>query len=414
MTANFLIWSVSAFSIAGLILRPMGWPEAVWPVAGALLLTILGTLPGSDALRGIAQGCDVYLFLAGMMLLTELAREEGLFDWLAAHAARMAHGSPRRLFGLIYLIGVLVTVFLSNDATAVVLTPAVAAVTRAAGAENRLPFLLICALVANAASFVLPISNPANLVLYGGNMPPLAQWLPRFALPSLLSIAGTWAVLRFTQRRALAGRLRQEIPQAPLSAGGKTAAAGIAGMAALLLLVSGLGLRLGLPTFCAGAVTLAALWVPRRRIPWPVLRQISWSVLPLVAGLFVLVRALAQTGALASLAALMRSLARGNPAGALWGGGIALGYACNLVNNLPAGLAAGEAAAGLPHRVLAGVLLGVDIGPNLSVTGSLATILWLAALRRENIAVTAWQFFRLGLLAMPAALLPALLGLFLS
>ncbi len=83
----------------------------------------------------------------------------------------MRGGSPQRLFLLIYIVGTLVTVLLSNDATAIVLTPAVYAATRAAGAKP-LPYLFVCAFIANAASFVLPISNPANLVVFGDRMPP--------------------------------------------------------------------------------------------------------------------------------------------------------------------------------------------------------------------------------------------------
>ena len=155
-----------------------------------------------DALRGMQRGFDVYLFLTGMMLLAELARTEGLFDWVAAVAVALARGSPQRLFALVYAVGIVVTVLLSNDATAVVLTPAVYAATRAAGAPP-LPYLFICAFIANAASFMLPISNPANLVVFGGHMPPLLAWLSRFGLASLVSIGVTYLVLRLTQHRAL-------------------------------------------------------------------------------------------------------------------------------------------------------------------------------------------------------------------
>ncbi|HEY0205023.1 MAG TPA: SLC13 family permease, partial [Acetobacteraceae bacterium] len=153
-------WGIAAAATAGVIVRPFSWPEWVWAVAGAALLVLLGLLSPSDAAAGVARGLDVYLFLVGMMLLAELARQEGLFDWLAARAARLAHGSGTRLFTLVFLVGTVVTVFLSNDATAVVLTPAVAAVVRTAKAEHPLPYLFICAFIANAASFVLPISNP--------------------------------------------------------------------------------------------------------------------------------------------------------------------------------------------------------------------------------------------------------------
>src|SRR5260370_25721920 len=137
-----------------------------------------------------------------MMVLAELARKEGLFDWLAVLAVRQARGSPRRLFGLVYVVGTVVTVFMSNDATAVVLTPAVYAAAKAAKAEP-LPYLFICAFIANAASFVLPISNPANLVVFGSHMPPLAAWLAQVGLPSILALGATYGGLRVTQRASM-------------------------------------------------------------------------------------------------------------------------------------------------------------------------------------------------------------------
>src|SRR5246127_2412860 len=142
---SLAIWAIAALATAGVIVRPWRLPEAIWAVLGAAALVVLGLLPWRDALAGVGKGVDVYLFLTGMMLLAELARQEGLFDWLAAIAVGHARGSPRRLFLLIYVVGTVVTIFLSNDATAVVLTPAVAAAVKAAKAKDPLPYLLICA-----------------------------------------------------------------------------------------------------------------------------------------------------------------------------------------------------------------------------------------------------------------------------
>ena len=125
LASPWTIWSIAAVATAGVIVRPFSWPEYIWAVAGAILLVAFGLLSPADAIAGIAKGTDVYLFLIGMMLLAELARLEGLFDWLAAKAAAHANGSAPRLFTLIFCVGIVVTVFLSNDATAVVLTPAV-------------------------------------------------------------------------------------------------------------------------------------------------------------------------------------------------------------------------------------------------------------------------------------------------
>jgi arsenical pump membrane protein len=358
---------------------------------------------------------DVYLFLTGMMLLAETAREEKLFDWLAAHATRLARGSATRLFMLIYLVGTLVTTFLSNDATAVVLTPAVAAAMRAAKVEKPLPYLLICAFIANAASFVLPISNPANLVIYGAQMPPLLQWLPRYALPSVLSIGVTLFVLYRTQRKALRQEVATSIPQLTLSAGGKWAALGIGGTAAVLLIVSAFGVDLGLPTAIAGLLTTSVVLLQARQSPRAILSGISWSVLPLVAGLFVIVEALGKTGLIRFLHDVVQAHAARALVQTAWFSGIGIALLSNGMNNLPTGLIAGSALqnAHVPELIKSAVLIGVDLGPNLSVTGSLATILWLVALRREGQTIGAWTFLKLGALVMTPALLAALAALWL-
>jgi arsenical pump membrane protein len=414
--ANLVTWGIAGLATAGVILRPLKVPEAVWAVAGALALVCFGLLPVRAAADGVIKGVDVYLFLTGMMLLAELARQEGLFDWLAARAASMARGSATRLFDLVYAVGIVVTVFLSNDATAVVLTPAVAAVARAAKVDRPLPYLFICAFIANAASFVLPISNPANLVIYASHMPPLLQWLPRFALPSVLSIGVTYVVLRWTQRKALRQAVSTDVRIPTLSGAGKMTAAGIAATAVALMLASARSLQLGLPTCIAGLVTLGIVSLMARSSPWRFLREVSWGVIPLVAGLFVLVEALDRSGVIHSVSDFLRDQMQRSANLAAAGSGVIVGIASNLINNLPAGLIAGTAVqtADVPPSVSSAILVGVDLGPNLSVTGSLATILWLTALRRDGIEVKAWDFFKLGILIMPPALLLSLGGLLLS
>jgi arsenical pump membrane protein len=404
-----LILAIAGLSTLGVIARPLRVPEYVWAVIGSAVLVAFGLLSWRDAVTAAARGTDVYLFLIGMMLLAEVARQEGLFDWLAAHAVRHAKGSARRLFLIVYGVGTLVTVLLSNDATAVVLTPAVYAAATAARVEP-LPYLFICAFIANAASFVLPISNPANLVIFGAHMPPLGQWLYQFLLPSMASILVTYAVLRFTQRHALAQKTAENLEMKPLSVGGKCVATGIGLTAAVLLAASALDRQLGLPTFIAGAAVAVVVLLIGRQSPLPVLRDISWGVLPLVAGLFILVESVEQTGVLRAIVRMLHEEAATSPRETTVGAGMIVAFASNLLNNLPTGLIAATVSqnADVPLQVTSGLLIGVDLGPNLSVTGSLATILWLIALRREGEAVTAWQFLKLGIIVMPPALLAAL------
>ncbi|MBO4223126.1 arsenic transporter [Bradyrhizobium neotropicale] len=407
---SLLTWSIIIPATAGTIIRPFRLPEAVWAVAGAVALVLWNLLTASEALRGIAKGLDVYFFLTGMMLTAELARCEGLFDYLAAFAVEHARGSPQLLFLLVYAVGILVTSFLSNDATAIVLTPAVYAATRAAGA-NPLPYLFACAFIANAASFVLPISNPANLVVFGERMPHLFEWLRQFALPSVAAIVVTYVVLCLSQRHALAeASIASRVPHPRLGRGGRLTAIGIAAIGVVLLTASALDVQLGLPTFICGLVTAAAVLALSRQSPRRVMKGISWSVLPLVAGLFVMVEALLKSGAIDHLNALLQAGIERSPTEAAWSAGIVASIADNIANNLPVGLVAGSVAAKdhLPAQVLSAMLIGVDLGPNLSVTGSLATILWLVALRREKVDVSAWRFLKIGVLVTPPALLAAL------
>jgi arsenical pump membrane protein len=412
MNALTMTWGIAGLTALGVITRPFAWPEAIWAVVGALLLLGLGLIGPTDAWIGVAKGFDVYLFLIGMMLLSELGRQEGLFDWLASITTAYAKGSPRRLFVLIYAVGIVVTAFLSNDATAVVLTPAVYAACKAAKVRDPMPYLLICAFIANAASFVFPISNPANLVIFGGgNMPPLSRWLATFGMPAIASIVMTFLALYWTQRSVIrADSVAFDVPAVPLSSSGKMAGFALCGTAVILLGASVMHFDLGLPTFLAGCFTTAAVLLINRQSPVSTLKGVSWSVLPLVAGLFVVVEALNRTGLIDHLATALSRYASTSPTWTVAGAGALVALLSNLVNNLPAGLVAGSAVqlADVSDRVAGAVLIGVDLGPNLSVTGSLATILWLSALRREGLHIGAWAFLKIGFMVMVPALAASL------
>jgi arsenical pump membrane protein len=407
-----LTWVISLASIVLMLVRPRGIPEWVWIGGGAVVLVAARLLPLGGAMHAIREGVDVYLFLAGMMILAELAREEGVFDWVADIAVHHARGSASRLFLWVYLVGTVVTALLSNDATAVVLTPAVLAAVRRAKVEPR-PHLLACALIANAASFLLPIANPANLVVYGAHLPPLGTWLRMFLLPSVASIVATFICLRLLSRRALAGVAAPVEEAYRLDAAGWMAVAGVGVAVVALLVASGLGIPLGAPTCGAGVVALVLVAIKDRGAPKNAVRNVAWSVLPLVAGLFMIVEALNRAGMMRLTRLGLAWLTSAHDGVGKFAGGFGVALLSNLTNNLPAGLAAGTALRQMgQHGLLAhAVLLGVDLGPNLSVTGSLATILWLIALRREDAEITGWEFLKVGVVTMPVALAVALLAL---
>lgn len=405
---HILLSLIVAVSILLMLIRPRGIREVYWIGAGALLLVLLRLIPLKLAGHAVLEGMDVYLFLIGMMLLSEVAREQGVFDWLASVTLRGADGSCSRLFTLVYAVGTAVTIFMSNDATAVVLTPAILSAVRKAKVEP-LPYLFVCALIANAASFVLPISNPANLVVFHAGMPPLGQWLLAFGAPSIVSILATYGVMRWTFRKELRTTIEHRVEAEELSDHGMLVLAGLGIVVLVLLVASSLKKDLGLPTCLAALVVTAVVCILSRTNPLRLAREISWGTLALVAGLFIMVDAIESIGALDLTRRALAWVQGLAPAAGALVASFAVGVANNLVNNLPLGLIAGGTlkAAGATGLIANSVMIGVDLGPNLSVTGSLATILWLLALRREGLDVSFWRFLKVGAVAMPIALLLA-------
>jgi arsenical pump membrane protein len=404
--AHILLPSVVGVSILMMLMRPRGIAEVYWISGGAVLLVVLRLVSFDLAGKAIARGSDVYFFLIGMMLLSELAREHGVFDWLSSVAVRSAKGSCSRLFALVYGVGTLVTIFMSNDATAVVLTPAILAAVRKARVEP-LPYLFVCALIANAASFVLPISNPANLVVFHDGVPPLGHWLLSFGVPSILSILSTYAIMRWIFRKQLAQTIDHEVEERQLDGHAKLVLGGLAAVILVLLTASSLGKDLGLPACLAALVITTVVSIKASSNPLKLAMEISWQTIVLVAGLFIMVDAVVSMGALTLTQSALLWVQQLVPAAGALITSFAVGVANNLVNNLPLGLIAGATLHAAHSRGLIAnaVLIGVDLGPNLSVTGSLATILWLLALRKEKLDVGFWKFLRVGALAMPVALL---------
>lgn len=407
--ANAAVWGIGAGAIAGILLRPWGKPEWFWAVGGAALLVALRFISLGAAVDAIARGTDVYAFLIGIMALAELARREHLFAWGATVLLRRANGSQPRLFALVYAVGAVVTVLLSNDTTVVVLTPAVVAALSQTDADP-LPYLFGCAFIANAASFVLPISNPANLVVFDGRMPTLLPWLAAFGAASVAAIGLTFGVHRMLAGGSLRRPFRYDAEMESPSSTTMLAGVLVGSAAVLLVAAAALGWNLGLTALASAVAVTAILSVRNGDVVRSVALHVAWQIVPLVAGLFVIVRALSTSGATDGMRHLM---AVSGPLSYVGNLVVAVGItaADNIFNNLPVALAAGYTLSAMPvaERLVNVTLVAVDLGPNLTVAGSLATLLWLIALRRAGIVVTPLQFLRLGAIVTLPALLAACL-----
>lgn len=313
------------------------------------------------------------------------------------------------MFAGVYVAGIVVTALLSNDGTILLLTPAVLALTRHARI-SPLPLAYASAFVSNAASFTLPFSNPANLVVFR-QLPTIGPWLHAFALPSLAALACTYLVLRYTQREHIESRFHDGAPGVLLSRAGSTALIAVSVSAALIVVAAALGKPVGTTAFVLALLSVVAVTLRDGSIPRRVVAETHWSIVPLVAGLFVIVQALDRTGVLEFARGFFRHAAALPAIPGNFLAGSVIMAADNVLNNLPARVIVRYSLAdhGIGSHIANSALIGIDLGPNLSLTGSLATFLWLMTLRRDGIEVTPWQFMRIGALVTIPSLAIALL-----
>lgn len=382
------------------------WSEAVVAVPAALLVVAAGAVSVQDAVTEVRGLLPVVGFLAVVLVLAGLCDDEGLFRLAGGWMARGNHGHPRRLLGRVFLAATATTAVLSLDATAVLLTPVVLATVRSTGAPRR-PHLYATAHLSNTASLLLPVSNLTNLLAFSAAALSFTRFGVLMAGPWLVAIAAEYLLFRMVFRGELVDRPvltttvgRQPVPVLVLS----VLAATLAGFAVLSL--AGLS-----PVWAAlaGASVLAVRSLSQgRSTPAGILRSINLPFLAFVLALGVVVKAVMVNGLDSAAARLLPS---GTGLAALLAIAAVAAVLSNLVNNLPAVLVLLPLAAGTGPGAVLAVLIGVNIGPNLTYIGSLSNLLWRNLLHQRGEPTSARQFSALGLLTVPVSLVAAVIAL---
>lgn len=316
--------------------------------------------------------------------------------WRWSRHARRG-GTGRLLLVNVFLLGTVVTAFLSLDVTIIVVTPIVYVLT-AKLEIDPLPYLFACAFLANTASLFLPISNLTNILIYDLLHLSFARFALVMAGPNLAALAvniGLFFVIfcRRIPRHVPTSRLT--MPERP--PGFAVASVGLAVVLGGLLVFGFAALPLAMPA-CIGAGALGGYALARGRITVRRLNAgIAWPLFPFVLAMFVVIRGVEGTW-LPRLPAL--STSDGLPNLLLVAFGTAVG--ANLVNNIPMiaamiGLLRDTGAA-IPNHLAFATLVGTNIGPSVLTFGSLATMLWLTHVRKRGVPVSAGAYTRVGLL----------------
>ena len=402
---------VSLIAILG---RPRGIPEAASSAAGALLMLASRIVPVGQAIQLLLASWNVLLFFAGLVLIAWTAEQGGFFRWAALWAVRLADGSPLRLFLNVFGLGAIISTFLSNDATALLLTPVVVTLTEETGLSS-LPFAFACTFIANTASVTLPVSNPINILLLEQFHMRLGVYVAHLLAPSLAAIAFNTGLFLAVFHRRLGPAFSSKslaLPRGTVTNPRflRYTLAGLGALSLAYLVGSLLDWPLSLVAL-GGAALLLLGGIGLGALKLGEVRHASWSIVPFIASLLVLVQGVENVGVTTWLAGRFMALAAHGPLAAILAATAGSAIGSNLINNVPMAtvmaselrhLPAGSPA--LRRELVAGAIFGCDAGSNLTVIGSLSTMLWLLLLRRRGVEVTAWQYLRLGLLVTPPIL----------
>lgn len=400
-----LILSVTALAaVLGCALSAPRW-QAVVALAAAGLVIAAGAVSWQQSLDEVAELAPVVGFLAAVLVLARLCDDVGLFHAAGVMMARATAGGQNRLLLSVFGIAAAVTAILSLDATVVLLTPVVLATARTLTVPAR-PHAYATAHLANSASLLLPVSNLTNLLAFSAAGLTFLHFAAAMTLPWIAAVLVEFLLLRWVFAKDLAIAPQHDAPEEPIE---------IPLFALIVVALTLIGFAVTSlvgwsPAWAAlaGAVVLGvrALLTHRTTV-----RKIAVALdipfLAFVLCLGVVVAAVMHNGL---ESAMHRVIPDNEGLMALLAIAAVAAVLSNVVNNLPAVLVMLPLAAPIGPAAVLAVLIGVNVGPNLSYVGSLANLLWRSVVRRDMSAGFG-EFSRIGLITTPAVLVAAVLGL---
>jgi arsenical pump membrane protein len=423
-----MVLAVAIFAVTLLliIVRPKPLNEGTAAAMGAVTILIAGVISMEDIYEVFWATDNILLFFLGLMVISAVTDQAGIFKWFAHEAVGLANGSARRLLLVVFGLGVLITTFFSNDATALILTPIVfVLITKFK--LNPLPYVFACAFIANTASTLLPVSNPVNLLAVDTFRITLGEYLKFTLLPGLMAITVNVVLFMYIFRNDIRASFSHDDPDPPV----KVDAFFVFVSAVLVLTAIGYILTLvyarpaSWPAMAGAAALLAGGAAFRRKEGAATFRRlnlrgvasgISWSIFIFIFCLALLVRGLENREVTQVIGEAVTHV---SSAGALWAV-LAVSFCtaigANLVNNWSMMMISVSSLASMSTTVpsfdrslIYASVLGADLGPNITILGSLSSMLWLVLLRQRGLDIRQVQYIKLGLTVMPLMLITSAL-----
>ena len=406
---------IGVLTLVGIMTRPFRWTESHIAMGGAGALLVLGLIRPADAALTLLRDWNTFLFFLGMMGISAMAESAGLFDWLAVQAARLAGNSARRLFLNVFLLGTAITMLFSNDTTALILTPVVYVLVTKLRLPV-LPYLFACTFIADTASFLLPISNPINIIVMSHYPLTLPTFLRLLFVPCVVVIAINFAIFFLLYRSQLQGTFKLErLPSADEAVKHRGyfryTLWVLAVLAPSYVIASAFQVPLSAIAIAGALLLMTGALYWKRTTLQEAARGISWSIFGFIAGMFVVVRAIEDTGLTVKFGNLLLRFSGGTSFGAVMVGTFGSALGTNLINNVPMAVVMNSSLGSMQHAApairngfVAATIFGCDLGPNLTTVGSLATMLWLLILRERVVEVSGLDYFKMGVLVTPLML----------
>jgi arsenical pump membrane protein len=409
--------SISVITVILIMLRPKPLNEGTAAAIGACLMVATRRVSPGQLLTVFQEVLPILLFFVGLMLICLAAEKAGFFQWSAYQAVNLAKGKGQLLFFTIFALGTVITAFLSNDATALVLTPIVFTMVSQLKL-NPFPYVFTCAFIANTASLLLPVSNPVNLLPFTAFHLTLGEYARYLLFPSVVGIGVNILVFRLMFRREISADFGANTLVNPArDTFFKYACVALALTAIAYLAISARGLPLFWGALGGGLLLIAGGLAFRRLHLREIGSGISWSILLFIFSLSVVVRGLANAGV---IAALGNALAHSFPQASFKGIAmvtVANALGSNLINNWSMMMVSvsslGVAGSAPAPSFIYAAIVGADLGPNLTIVGSLSSMLWIVLLRQRGLDITPRQYLRVGLILTPPLLVASIASLYL-